>query len=160
LTVDQPYSLGYGAQFTSLPAGNPVYAVSAAYFSNQAGKVVSLNNYPQSGTKTTYSTFTESDGMIVATFAAPVNWVTIDAWAYNTAVGYSGPMNIPWLQALDANMSPLATTWITPTSGTWQTLPPITRQQADISAVAFTILGTAPEPVGVVFDNLHFKRPT
>jgi hypothetical protein len=160
LTSSQPYTFGYGVQFTTLPAGKPVYALSAAVFSGQTGNVVSLNNYPQSGTKTTYSTFAESDGSIVATFTVPVNWVTIDAWTYTTAVGYSGPLNIPWVRAFDANMNVLTSTSITPTPGTWQTLTPITRPQADISAVEFTLLGSAPEPVGVVFDNLHFKRPT
>jgi hypothetical protein len=161
LAFSQPYALGFGVAFTSLPANKPVYAVSAAHFSGQPGNVVSLNDYPDSAPRTTYSTFTESDGTIVATFTAPVNWVTIDVWSYNTAPSYSGPMNVPYLQAFDANMNALAITSISPpASGTWQTLPPITRPQADISAVAFTLLGGEPEPVGVVFDNLHFKRPT
>jgi hypothetical protein len=108
----------------------------------------------------TYSTFTGSDGTIVATFTAPVNWVTIDVWPYSPYPNLPS-QNLPYLQALDANMNILATTSVSPpTPETWQTLTPITRQQADISAVAFSLLGSAAQPLGVVFDNLHFKRPT
>jgi hypothetical protein len=161
LAFSQPYALGYGVQFTTLPTGKPVYAVSAANFSGQTGNVVSLNNYPQSAPRMTYSTFSGSDGTIVATFAAPVNWVTIDVWPLTTAPGYSGNMNVPYLQALDSSMTVVATTDVSfPLLDTWQTLPAISRPQADIWAVAFSLLGSEPEPVGVVFDNLHFKRPT
>jgi hypothetical protein len=161
LALGHPYALGFGVEFTSLPTGKPVYAVSAANFSGQTGNVVSLNDIPNSAPRTTYSTFAQSDGSIVATFSAPVNWVTIDVWPYNTATGYTGGLNIPYVQALDANMTVIATTSIaTPAPNTWQTLPPITRQQADISVVVFTLFGSELEPVGAVFDNLHFKRPT
>ena len=158
LAFSQPYTLGYGVEFSTLPAGKAVYAVSAANFSGQAGNVVSLNNY-YPGDPNRYSTFAGSDGTIVATFTVPVNWVTIDAWPYSP---YNLPsQNLPYVQALDANMNVLAHTQASPpTPNAWQTLPPISRPQADISAVAFTLLGGGPQPVGVVFDNLHFKRPT
>jgi hypothetical protein len=159
LAFSQPYALGYGVEFTSLPAGKAVYAVSAAHFSAQSGNVVSLNNYyPTDPTK--YSTFTGSDGTIVATFAAPVNWVTIDTWPYSPYANLPSD-NTPYLQALDASMNILATNLASPpVPNTWQTLPAITRPQADISAVAFSVLGGDAQPVGAVFDNLHFKRPT
>lgn len=159
LAFSQPYTFGYGVEFTSLPANKPVYAVSAQEFSAQTGNVVSLNNYSQSAPRMTYSTFTGSDGTIVATFTAPVNWVTIDVWPYSPYPNLPS-QNPPYLQALDASMNILTTQEVSsPTPNAWQTFDPISRPQADISAVAFSLLGSGPQPVGVVFDNLHFKRP-
>ena len=159
LSFVQPYTFGFGVQFTSLPAGMPVWAVPATNFSGQSGNVVSLGKYDPNN-PALYPTFTGSDGTIVATFTLPVNWVTIDYWAYSPNATYSN-QNLPYLQALDANMNILATHTPSPvTANSWQTLPPISRAQADISAVAFSMLGGAPEPLGVVFDNLHFQRPT
>jgi hypothetical protein len=164
LAASQPYAFGYGVQFTGIPAPppptppKPVYAVAGTNFSGQSGNVVSLNDYdPNDPTK--YSTFDGGDGAIVATFTVPVNWVTIDVWPYSPWAG-APSTNVPYLQALDANMNILTTELASPvTPNAWQTFTPISRPQADIWAVAFSLLGTATEPVGVVFDNLHFKRP-
>ena len=120
LALSQPYTQGYGVEFTTLPANKAVYAVSAQEFSGQTGNVVSLNNLPQSAPRMTYSTFTGSDGTIVATFTAPVNWVTIDVWSYSPYPNLPS-QNVPYLQALDANMNIVASTSVSPpTPETWQ----------------------------------------
>ena len=163
LASTQPYTFGYGVQFTGIPAppptSQPVYAVPATDFSGQSGNVVSLGDYDPNN-PALIPTFTGSDGTIVATFTVPVNWVTIDYWAYSPNATYPS-QNEPYLQALDANMNILTTEAVPAvTPNVWQTFNPISRPQADIWAVAFSMLGGAPEPIGVVFDNLHFKRPT